>query len=279
MYKTILVHVDDSARSIQRVQVAAKLAVRFESHLVGAAMTGLPAYMFPVGSIDAGMPPVVFPIEDLRAEAERALNQFDLTANAEGVHSCERRVVDDEAGIGMCLQARYSDLTVIGQSVPNETMPRLRSDFPAYVLLNSPHPVLVLPHRGVTADIGRFVTVAWNGSAEAVRAITSALPLLKRAQRVDLVVINPAEGAEHGEEPGADMALFLARHGIRVELSVVDADAGTGAGETLLSFAGDKDADLIVMGAFGHSRLREYFLGGMTLTAIEASPVALWMSH
>ena len=102
--------------------------------------------------------------------------------------------------------------------------------------------------------------------------------MLKRAGQVDLVVFGAgAPGDLHGEEPGADMALFLARHGIKVELSAFD--KGEDDGQTLLSFATGKGADLIVMGAYGHSRFRELLLGGMSRTALDTSPLALWMAH
>lgn len=278
MYKTILVHVDETVRSTERTRVAAALANRYEAHLVGAAMTGLSPSMFPIGSIGAGVPPIIFPIEELRDEANRALDLFDHTASSEGVNSYERRLVDDEAGIGMCLQARYSDLVVVSQTSLEQFYPRLRSDFPEYVLFNSSRPVLVLPQRTNHSEIGRTVTVAWNGSPEAIRAITTAIPLLKRAQKVDLVVLNAGKEADlHGEEAGTDIALYLARHGIKVEVTATD--AGRDDGDALLSFASEKGADLIVMGAYGHSRFREFLLGGMTRTALASSPVALWMSH
>jgi nucleotide-binding universal stress UspA family protein len=278
MYKTILVHVDQTARSIERIEVAARLANQYEAHLVGAAMTGLSSFMFPIGIMEADVPPVVFPIEELREEADLALDLFDKTASKEGVNAYERRLIDDEAGFGMCLQARYSDVVVISQTAPGEFLPRLRSDFPEYVLLNSARPVLVLPYTGVHGEIGRSVTVAWNGSAEAVRAITTAMPVLKRAQRVNLVVFNANNDAGlHGEVPGADMALYLARHGIKVEVTATE--GGVDDGESLLSFAADRGADMIVMGAYGHSRFHEFVLGGVTRTALASSPVALWLSH
>lgn len=279
MYKTILVHVDETARSAQRVEAASRLACQFDAHLVGAAMTGLSAFIFPGGDSSMGMPPIVFPIEELRNEANRALDGFDQAASSAGVNSYERRMVDDEPGYAMSIHARYSDLVVISQSAPDEFLPRLRSDFPAYVLLNSSRPVLVLPHSSAMCDIGRNVTVAWNGSAEALRAITSAIPLLKRAARVDLVVFDAdadAEANTHGDTPGADMALYLARHDINVNLTTAD---GGDDGTALLTFAVQHGSDLIVMGAYGHSRFREFLLGGMTRTALLSSPVALWMAH
>ena len=126
--------------------------------------------------------------------------------------------------------------------------------------------------------LGQRITVAWNGSAEAVRAIASALPLLQRAQQVGVVVLDAGIGGDlHGDDPGTDIARYLARQGGRVEVS--SAVVGIDASEALLSFAGKKQSDLIVMGAYGHSRFREIVLGGMTRGVLAASAIPLWMSH
>lgn len=278
MYKTILVYVDDTTRSACRSEVAARLAYVYDAHLVGAAVTGLAAYLLPQAGLDPAAPLMAFPIDDLHAEADRALDLFERQADGQGVRSFERRRIDDEAGIAISLHARYCDLVVLSQGAPDEFMPRLRTDFPEYVILNCARPVLVLPSKGVTGEIGKRVTVAWNGSSNAVHAITSAIPLLQRAQGVDLVVIDPdIDPGQHGDVPGADMALFLARHGIRVDVSTAH---GSGdAGEALLSFSADHGADLIVMGAYGHSRFSEFVLGGASRTALRSSPIPLWMAH
>ncbi len=278
MYKTILVHVDETARSAGRVDVAARLAKLYQAHLVGAAVTGLASYLLPQVGLDPGAPAIAFPIEQLHAEADRALDLFDRQADQQGVLSFERRRIDDEAGSGISLHARYADLVVISQSARDEFTPRLRSDFPEYLILNGARPVLVLPSSGVTGEIGQRVTVAWNGSANAVHAIASAIPMLQRAQVVKLVVFDPEIGVDqHGDVPGADIGLYLARHGIRVD--VTTAHAGADAGEALLSFAVDHGADLIVMGAYGHSRFSELLLGGASRTALLSSPIPLWMAH
>lgn len=278
MYKTILVHVDESPRSAQRTAVAARLALREEAHLVGAAMTGLQTSLLPVGGYELTFEVAGFSIDDLRAEAKVSLDAFEAGARQVGVNSIERRCIDEEPGMGISMQARYCDLVVISQSAPGEFLPRLRSDFPDYVVLNSPRPVLVLPAQGGADTLGQRITVAWNGSPEAARAVASAIPMLQRAQQVDLVVFDPAtEGAIHGEDPGADIAVYLARHGIRVEVST--SDAGVDGGHALLSFAQKKSSDLIVMGAYGHSRFREILLGGMTRGMLADSTVALWMAH
>lgn len=277
MYKTILVHVDASAGLPARVELAARMAIANDAHLVGVAPTGLSAYLYPLSAMGAGMPPVAFPIEEVRAGAERSLDLFDSGARQLGVNSLERRLVDEEAGDGLCLQARYADLVVIGAPAA-DTLFFARPGVAGHVLLNCARPVLVTPAAGAGGAIGQRVTVAWNGSAEAVRAITSALPLLKGAAHVDLVVAGKIGHADlYGEQPGADIALYLARHGIKVDVSMID--GGGDDGESLLAFAARTGADLIVMGAFGRSRLREFVLGGTTRTALLSSPIPLWMAH
>ena len=278
MYKTILVHIDGTARSAQRAELASRLAVLYAAHLVGAAMTGLRSYLLPVGEYGVGFDAPGLAVAQVRADANRALDLFESCARGAGVASVERRCIDEEPGMGISMQARYCDLVVISQSAPGEFLPRLRSDFPDYVVLNSPRPVLVLPAQGGADTLGQRITVAWNGSPEAARAVASAIPMLQRAQQVDLVVFDPAtEGAIHGEDPGADIALYLARHGIRVEVST--SDAGVDGGHALLSFAQKKSSDLIVMGAYGHTRLIERILGGATRGLMESTPAPVLMSH
>lgn len=278
MYKTILVYVDQTDRAVQRIELAARLAIANDAHLVGTAMTGMPAYLLPVGGFDPAYAAVPFAIEQLRAEADRALDVFESLARHAGVGSFERRRLDEEAAWGVSMQARYCDLVVIGQTPPDKFAPRLRSDFPEYVLLNSARPVLIVPAGGLKEPFGKRVTVAWNGSADSVRAITSAIPLLQGADHVSVVVFDAdKEGDLHGEDPGADIASYLARHAIKVEVTA--GHGGQDTGEALLAHAADHDADLIVMGAYGHSRFREILLGGVTRTALRTSALPLWMAH
>lgn len=286
MYKTILVYVDQTDRASQRIALAAQLAVDYDAHLVGAAMTGMPAYLLPVGGFDPAYTAVPFAIEQLRAEADRALDKFESLARHAGVNSFERRRLDEEAGWGVSMQARYCDLVVIGQTPPDKFAPRLRSDFPEYVLLNSARPVVIVPAGGLAGAFGKRVLVAWNGNADSVRAISSAIAQLQRADYVNVVVFDAdTQGELHGEDPGADIGAYLARHGIRVEVTSADAGAVAGAvadadtGEALLAHAAAQECDLIVMGAYGHSRFREILLGGATRTALRTSPLPLWMAH
>lgn len=280
MYKTILVHVDASKQSAARIEAASRLAMDNDAHLVGTALTGLSSFMFPVSAMDAGMPAIVFPIEELRAGASSALDKFDASARALGVNSFERRLLDDEVGVGLCLQARYADLLVISQIPAGEAAPYVQPDFPQYTVVNCARPVLVLPAtHSAAAPIGQRVTVAWNGSPEAVHAISSAMGVLRRAAQVNLLVmLGDRYDDVHGDQPGADMALYLARHGVKVEVNLMHT-SGDEDGAALLSFATDQGSDLIVMGAFGHSRFREFVLGGVTRTAMRGSHLPLWMAH
>ena len=278
VYKTILVHIDESKHSAQRSELAARLALVHDAHLVGAAFTGIQSDLLPKGDLGIGFEALGAAIAKLRADANGALDLFEAHARAAGVASIERRCIDEDAGVGICLQARYADLVVVSQTDPDAFLPRLRTDFPDYVVLNASRPVLVVPNGASPATVGQRITLAWNGSAEATRAVASALPLLQRAGQVDVVVFDADRGgAPHGEEPGADIALYLARQGVRVEVST--AAAGSDAAASLLSFAASKNADLIVMGAYGHARFREILLGGMTRGVLADSPIPLWMSH
>ncbi len=199
MYKTILVHVDATARAAKRIDIASRLALQHDAWLVGTAPTGLSLNVFPVGGFETGLPTVTFPIDDLRSVADRALDAFETSARQAGV-KFERRRIDEEASVGMCMQARYADVVVLSQSAPGESLPLLRADFPQSVLLNCARPVLVVPAAGIQGPFGKRIAVAWNGSTEAVRAITSALALMRGAEQVNLVVLNA--GAPGGTSMG-----------------------------------------------------------------------------
>ena len=145
-------------------------------------------------------------------------------------------------------------------------------------------PVLVVPYigavmRGAEPVIGRRIMVAWDAGREAARAVSDALPLLQQAERVDLIVVNAVKGAHrHGPEPGADIAQHLARHDVHVQVDHLQVHDLSPA-DTLLSLLSDRDSDLLVMGAYAHSRMREIVLGGVTRNMLEHMTVPVLMSH
>jgi len=174
------------------------------------------------------------------------------------------------------LHARYADLVLIGQTDASDDS-KVPTDFPERLVLAAGRPVLILPAVGKFATIGKRILIAWNPSREATRAVTDAIPLLQRADNVHVMAVNPKAG-EHGSVPGADIGLYLARHGVRVDVKT-DHGAEIDVGNELLSRAADLDADLIVMGGYGHSRLKEWVLGGATRTILESMTAPVLMSH
>ncbi len=277
-YKTVLVHVDQSQQSETRVRLAAQIATSQHAHLVGVAMTGISRYVFDHGAFDPKDPVFAHHLDHLHQHARASLLAFDKAAAFIGADEVEARLVDDEAAGGVTLHARYADIAVIGQFDPAAVVPGVMSNFVETVVLNSGRPVLVVPHAG--QHTGKFirVVIAWDGGLAASRAIAGALPLLKQAGTTEVVVLNTGESVDtHGEQPGADLALYLARHGIKV--NVVERRSTGDAGEALLSAAADLGADLIVMGAYGHTRFREVVLGGVTRTVLHSMTVPVLMAH
>ncbi|MBC3885024.1 universal stress protein [Undibacterium griseum] len=277
-YKTVLVHVDESARSELRVQIAADIAKAESAHLIGTAVTGVSRFIYQDGNISASDPNLTIHLNFLKERAEKAVAQFNASAEKIGVSSYESMIANDEAGGGIGLQARYSDLVVIGQTNREEPSPSVLPDFPEYIVMNSGRPVLIIPYAGEFKTIAKRPLISWDASREATRALTDALPLLKQADLVQIAIFNPKSIPDaHGEQPGADIALYLARHGIKVEVSVHK--TSTDIGNALLSLAHDLDSDLLVMGGYGHSRFREMIMGGVTRTILESMTIPVFMSH
>jgi len=277
-YKTILVHVDQSRHAAARIKIAAEIAVTENAHLIGAAMTGLSRFVYRDSAIDLTRTIVANHIDSLNQRANQALAEFDAIAKQIGVLSYEKRRGDDDPEGGLSLQARYSDLVVVSQTDPDEPVSKVISDLPEYVMLNCARPVLVVPFAGRFDHIGEEALIAWDGSMEATRAVTNAIPLLRRAKNVTVALFNPSAQSDiHGEQPGADIALYLARHEIKVE--VVELRTNIDVGNALLSLAADVRSDLIVMGGYGHTRFRELLLGGATMLVLKTMTAPVLMSH
>lgn len=277
-YPTILVHADTSTHAEERVRLAANLAYEMRSHLVGAAMTGISRFVYPDSTMPIAMDLIGKQIEAMHERADQAVAAFERIAQHVGVTSFEHRKLDDEPDTGLALQARYADLVVVSQTDPEEPVSNIVSALPEYVMLNSARPVLVVPYSGSFPGVAKHALVAWNGSVEATRALTGALPLLKRSAKVTVAVFNPgARYGLHGEQPGADIALYLARHGVTVEVTAQRTSLDVG--NALLSMASDTGADLLVMGGYGHPRFRELMLGGVTRAMLETMTLPVLMAH
>lgn len=278
-YRTILVHVDRTPAATARIRLAAQLALKEDAHLVGAAISGMPAFMYAGDPFDASGELMAAYLELANQRADAALARFDELAAATGLASFEHRKCQDDEYSAICLQARYADLVVLGQSAAgNADEGQPQADLPQHVLLHGGRPVLMVPHSGTFATLAERPLLAWNGSLEAARAATAALPLLQRAGKTTVAVFGSRPGqAAHGEEPGADIAQYLARQGVQVEVQRFPAPDDSGA--AILALAASLKSDLLVMGAYGHSRLRETLLGGVTRTVLDGMTLPVLMAH
>lgn len=279
-YKTILVHIDESRHLRARVEIAAKLATEENALLIGTAVTGISQFIRDTRTPNPSDPMVAPYLDALRQRAERALDSFESIAQGVGAPLIERRLVDDDAAGGMSLQARYCDLVVLGQYDPYEPLPALLAGFQEYVIMSSGTPALIIPYAGNFNQVGERVLIAWNASAEAMRAVRSALPLLRRAKIVEVVIFNPASRPDlYGEEPGADIARFLAHHNVKVDVMKEELGGESFVGNALLSLTANLGSDMLVMGCYGHSRFREILLGGATRAMMESMTVPVFMAH
>ena len=208
--------------------------------------------------------------------ASDAIARFEEAARLAAV-SAESRLV--EATVSGATNvfgsiARTFDLSVVGQAEPKSMRDDLMIEG---ALFDSGRPVLVVPYiqrAGLKLD---RVMVCWDGSRNAARAINDAMPFLTRAKAVDVVTIGAGKD-KTGEIKGADIAQHLARHGLNVELRRINA-GDVDVANVILSDAADRDADFIVMGGYGHSRLREFVLGGATRGILSSMTVPTLMSH
>jgi nucleotide-binding universal stress UspA family protein len=277
-YRTILVDIDPSDRTAERIGFAAGLANTQQAHLVGVTQTGIDHFLR-----ESALPGIEWeafaPLFDtLRERAGLRAAQFDEQARQAGVASVEHRIGDGSPGSALAILAMYADLVIVSQRDPAATHAAGDVAAPEYVAMHAACPVLVLPWAGSHAPVFERVLVAWNASPEAARAVRQALPLLRQAKQVDVAIVEENDGS-HMEVPnaGPDIASFLERHGVAVHIRPQPA-AGD-VGETLLSLAADTAADLLVLGCYGHSRFNELLLGGVSRTILRSLTLPALIAH
>ena len=276
-YSDIVVQLDVAASS-HRYQIAAQLAARAGGHVAGVYLkTSLINQYSNIGSIGY-LPPVDLDLmirehnqaqDDNAAKASAALA---AAAKAAGV-ACEWRTVSGDAPTDLVAEARRADLVVLP---PPASAPAFSVDASAVdITLGAGGPVLVVPETGAPAQIGHRVLLAWNGSREAARALRDALPLMADGAVVEVRMARPKDADDH--EPQA-LRRHLERHGLAVNLvSVVD--EGQSIAAWLRAEAARTDCDLMVMGLYGHARLQEFVLGGVSRDMIHAPSIPLLLSH
>lgn len=276
-YQDLLVLLDAAGDTGGRLELAASLGERFKAHLVGFCQIPGPELPRRSGYADLAALEPVYREWRLRAleQTDKIRASFERAARLHGV-AAEWRAVSEGVNADPAVHARCADLTILGQRDPDSDEMAMIRPPPERVVLASGRPVLVVPYAGRFATVGSRVLIAWNASREAARAVADAMPLLIGAEAVSVLTIDPPNRPD--ELPGADIALHLARHGVKTEIErTVSADVPIG--EVLLSRAADLGADLLVMGAYGHSRTRELLMGGATRSILGSMTVPVLMSH
>ncbi|MFQ5625330.1 MAG: universal stress protein [Methyloligellaceae bacterium] len=274
-YKTILAYLARPG-AIQGVMgTALPLAEKFGAHLIGMHVcSGTPL----AGTMGAQVPPEIIEqyAQHRREEAAAIKDAFSKAVKGAKVQTEWRQ--PDQTVLGTDIlhlisgQTRYADIVVMGQPSSEQRLGELTAD----IIIAAGRPVLVVPNAGGFSNAPQRVVVAWNGSREAARAAYDALPLLKEAQSVSVVTTHSGKGAVTPKSE--EMAHTLARHGVKAEAVLLD-KGGASTGEAMNKFASEQDCDLLVMGCYGHSRLRERLFGGATRHFLQNMILPVLMSH
>ena len=276
MVKDIVVNLTGGHPQDFAADFAISLAEGFSAHIAGVAFIYEP--IIP-GDMLGGIPTDLIEVqrEENRKTAEAAVDRFEAAAKAAAV-SAETRVVDASLAGAADLFGRIArrfDMAVVGQA--RREQGASEELLIEGALFGSGRPVVVVPYtqqEGLRLD---RILICWDGSRPAARAIADAIPLLSRAKTVDIVVVI-GERDKSGEITGRNMRRHLARHGIETEIKHITASGGV-AQNAILAHAAETGATFIVMGGYGHSRLREFILGGVTRGILKSMPVPVLMSH
>jgi nucleotide-binding universal stress UspA family protein len=276
MFRTVLVHVDSQRDSASRTAVAIAVAKKFDATLIGMA-AGLPRlpieiYNAALGTVAVGPEYTEMDRKDLAAEFGRAEDAFNAATRTSGVETGWRSIFGPPSA-AIVQGAIAADLAIVGPG-DRSLLGNLSVASAGDVVLRSGRPVLVVP-EGVSTFDAKSVVVAWKDTPEAQRAVADALPFLKGASSVVVLAIDENDESKPGH---AEAVAFLLRHGIAAKSESIPSK-GADIGEVLLSYAKQKSAGLIVAGAYGHSRVREWVLGGVTRALLNNETVPVLFSH
>lgn len=277
-FKTILVHLDDEHRVSRILDAVLPLARAFDAHVIGLAV--LPPVVIIPGGDGMGMGVTLDEHRDIYRVTMRALKQAFECATKGQAHTNEWREKDASLGTvpGIVIeQGTSADLIVASQVSPNWNNSDMM-EAPERLALESGRPVLLIPNAGEVRMPPRRVTIAWNGRREAARAVFDALPFLKRAEAVNVLSMNPETSATSGERSNAAICATLERHGVKCQATQAEA-SNANLGSEILRLAAAFGSDLLVMGCYGHTRVREFILGGASRDVLSQMSMPVLMSH
>jgi len=277
-YKSLVTFVNDASRIPMVLEAGIRLARRENAHL-DVICLGID-YTQP-GFFYAGGPAMIYQetIDEARADAEALEAEVRKRLDREDILWGAEAGVVQLGGMAhlVALRARFADLVVLPRPYGSGDETSAEAVVEA-ALFEGQAPVLVLPDSGLGNTLGKRIVVAWNQSDEALSAVRRALPMLIAADLVNILVIDPPTQGPERSDPGGLLTQMLARHGVRAEVSVI-AKTMPRVSDVLNRHIRDQDADMLVMGAYGHSRLREAILGGATRNMLHIAEVPVFMAH
>ena len=277
-YRSFIVQVDDNDQSDRRIRVAARLAKAHDAELQGVYVTPT-REMTPFTSAMLPDSVVTQRLRDTGDAQSRAEQRFRVGAAAEQLATISWSAPAGPALDAAVVHAHRTDIVVAGQPLPGSEHAAFAGDLLYALLMRAGRPLLVIPHVGVYPVVGQNVLIAWKETRESARAVSDALPLLKRAEKVVVMpVASPGDSFSGDAQSGAGIVAWLARHGIAAQVRAEVAD-DIDVGNLLLSRASDLATDLLVMGAYSRARLAERVAGGVTRVILETMTVPVLMSH
>ena len=275
--KDILVHIGRKNGADAPLQAAIQMAKSHDARLIGlndVASFNVPSY------IESDIPTYLKERHsaELREQVAKAAANFDRMTKAAGVLS-EWRSLQGEPENLLSDHGRYADLIVLGQHFEEEIIGKSRIETPDHVVLSSGRPVLVVPQLYSGSEIGKRVMVCWDGGQAATRALHDAMPILDKADYVSVLIVRNSHNND-GAAKLSETAILdhLARHDIQAEV-YESTNPDLSIGDQIFTRAVDMDSDLLVAGAYGHSRWKELILGGVTRQLLESMPAPVLMSH
>ncbi len=265
----------DLAGDQRAVKVALDLAGRTNAHVTGLSIAFEPVVP---GFVAAPMPADYIEIarESALKAAAASGTKFMEMARRAGLQAESRtaEMITGGTAEAVVTHCRFTDLVVIGQDNPDQPEP-MREVLIEATLFESGVPVLIVPYINAGLSL-KNVLVGWDGSPTASRAVHAALPILAMAEKITVMMVETGK-IRHGE-PGADIATYLARHGLNVTVDVVPRPS-SGIADAILNYVSDHNVDLVAMGGYGHSRMREFLFGGATREILNSMTVPVLMAH
>ena len=278
MYRRITVHLDHGFDCTRRTALALGLAKRHKAELVGVYASSAPPQYYYGESVM--MSRTLNIMKNLQAQNRGAVQNAFLEAAAAADVPAVVRAGESSPSATVALHGRASDLIIVSQQNRDDVEAAHENEFVEQTLLTAGRPVMVLPSSGDFPVVGERVLLCWDGSREAARALADAAPLLQGASHVVVLTMDEGAATRNVESiPFEDLASYCVAHGIPAPDHVRRDIKGVGVGSTILNAAADYSADLIVMGAYGHSKFREWAMGGATASILKSMTVPIMFSH